>query len=166
VGAVHLAMLDAGAASAVDVDASQAYVAAARGEAARRGHAERVRHEIGDFVAVAPELEPADVVALDRVVCCYPDYAALGSLSAALGPRPYGLVYPRDSWWIRNGARVANAVAHLFRSKITFFVHRSAEVDAIVRSAGLVPRAQRHGLFWQMAVYERRAGQVSAADSR
>jgi SAM-dependent methyltransferase len=157
VGAVHLALLDAGAASAVDVDASQAYVAAARGEAARRGHAERVRHEIGDFVAVAPELEPADVVALDRVVCCYPDYAALVSLSAALARRRYGLVYPRDSWWIRNGARVANAVAHLFRSKITFFVHRSAEVDAIVRSAGLVPRAQRHGLFWQMAVYERPA---------
>jgi SAM-dependent methyltransferase len=155
VGAVHLALLDAGAASAVDVDASEAYVAAARDEAARRGHADRVRHEIGDFVAVAPDLDAADVVVLDRVVCCYPDVEALVSLSAARARRRYGLVYPRDSWWIRNGARVANAVAHVFRSKITFFVHRTADVDAIVRAAGLLPQSRRDGIFWQVAVYER-----------
>jgi SAM-dependent methyltransferase len=155
VGAIHLELLDAGAAAAVDVDVSPAYVAAARSEAARRGRSEQVEYRIGDFVAVAPDLEPADAVVLDKVVCCYPDMAALVSLSAARARRRYGVVYPRDSWWIRHGARVANAVAHLFRSKVTIFIHRSAQVDAIVRAAGLQPRTQRHGLFWQMAVYER-----------
>src|SRR5919106_749398 len=37
VGAIHLALLEAGAASAVDVDASREYLAAARAEAERRG---------------------------------------------------------------------------------------------------------------------------------
>ena len=103
VGAVHLELLDAGAASAVDVDVSSAFVAAARDEAARRGRSDAVTYEIGDFVALAPSVEPADIVALDRVVCCYADMAALVSLSAARARRRYGLVYPRDTWWIRSG---------------------------------------------------------------
>jgi hypothetical protein len=31
----------------------------------------------GDFLRVGADLEPADVVALDRVVCCYPLYEPL-----------------------------------------------------------------------------------------
>src|SRR5690242_5347651 len=42
VGAIHHVLLDQGAASATHVDASSAYIAAARDEARRRGHAERV----------------------------------------------------------------------------------------------------------------------------
>jgi SAM-dependent methyltransferase len=157
VGAIHLELLDAGASAAVDVDVSPAYVAAARSEAARRGRSDQVDYRIGDFVTLAPDLEPADAVVLDKVVCCYPDMAALVSLSVARARRRYGVVYPRDSWWIRNGARVANAVAHLFRSKVTIFIHRTGDVDSIVRAAGFQPRSQRRGVFWQMAVYERAA---------
>jgi SAM-dependent methyltransferase len=155
VGAVHLELLAAGAAEALDIDASPAYVAAARSEAARRGSSDRVRHEVGDFVAMAADIEPADVVALDRVVCCYRDMAALVTLSAERARRRYGLVYPRDSWWIRTGARVMNAVAGLFRSRIRFYAHRTADVDGLVRAAGLEPRFRRTTTFWQVAVYER-----------
>ena len=155
VGAVHLELLDAGAAAAIDVDVSPAYVAAARDEAARRGRSDAVRHEVGDFVAMAEDLEPVDVVALDRVVCCYRDMAALVTLSAARARRRYGLVYPRDSWWIRAGARTMNAVARLFRRPIRFYAHRTADVDGLVRAAGLEPRFHRTTVFWQVAAYER-----------
>lgn len=155
VGAVHLSLLEFGAAAAVDVDASSAYVGAAREEAARRGLSERVRHEVGDFVALAPSVEAADLVALDRVVCCYSDMAALVSLSAERARRRYGVVYPRDAAWIRFGFSVANALARLFRSRTRIYVHRTAAVDGLVRAAGLAPRASRTNIFWQMVVYER-----------
>ena len=155
VGAVHLALLESGAAAAVDVDASSAYVAAARDEAARRGVSDRVHHEVGDFVALAPSVEAADVVVLDRVVCCYGDMAALVSLSADLARRRYGLVYPRDEAWIRFGAGLMNAVGRLFRSQVRFYAHRAADVDGLIRAAGLAPAARRTNLFWQMVVYER-----------
>jgi hypothetical protein len=132
-------------------------VAAARDEAARRGSSDRVRHEVGDFVALAPDVAPADVVALDKVVCCYANMAALVSLSAARARRRYGLVYPRDSWWIRAGARVANTFAGLFRSRVRMHAHRTADVDGLVRAAGLVPLSRRTNIFWQVAVYERPA---------
>ena len=157
VGAVHHQLLADGAASAIDVDGSAAFVAAARTEATVRGTIERIRYEVGDFVDLAPEIEDSDLVALDRVICCYPDMVSLVRLSVAHARRRYGLVYPRDTWWIRLGARVLNTVSRLFRQQTTAYVHRTAEVDAIVRDAGFVSRLSRSGMFWQVAVYERTA---------
>ena len=158
VGAVHLELLDAGAIAAVDVDASPAYVEAARSEAARRGHADRVAYQVGDFVAVADEVAAADAVALDRVVCCYGDMAKLVALSAGRAGRRYGLVYPKDSWWIRSLMVIANAGSSLFRSRTRIYAHRTGAVDDLIRAAGLEPRFLRTTLFWQVAVYERPEG--------
>ena len=98
IGAVHHELLRAGADAAVDVDASRAYVSAAREESERQGHADRVDYRVGDFVALADVIEPADVVALDRVICCYSDMSSLVARSAALAKGRYGLVYPRYTW--------------------------------------------------------------------
>jgi hypothetical protein len=164
VGAVHQQLLADGALAAVDVDGSPAYVAAAREEAARRGTADRVHYEIGDFVELAPAIGESDIVALDRVICCYPDMPALVSLSVAHARRRYGLVYPRDAWWIRAGARLLNGLARLGRQRVRAYVHRTADVEAIVRPEGLTPRFRRSGLFWQVTVFER-PRPLSAADS-
>lgn len=155
VGAVHLALLRAGAATAVDVDGSPAFVAVARQEASRQCVADRVDYAIGDFVELAPSIEVADLVSLDRVVCCYPDMRALVGLSVARARRRYGLVYPRDSLWIRAGVRVLNLFMRLARQRTRAWIHRTAEVDSIVRGAGFVPCFKRSGLFWQAVVYER-----------
>ena len=157
VGAVHLDLLRAGAATAVDVDGSPAYVTVARKEAARQGLADRITYVVGDFVELAPTVSPADLVALDRVVCCYPDMAALVRQSVARARLRYGLVYPRDTWWIRAGGAFLNGLARLGRQRIRAHVHRTADVDALVRGAGFVPSLQRRNVFWQVAVYERAA---------
>jgi Methyltransferase domain len=155
VGAVHHDLLQAGAATAVDVDASRAYVSVARGEAERQGHAERVRYVIGDFVTLADEIEPADLVALDRVVCCYRDMAALVGRSASLARRRYGIVYPRDSWLGQAGTVLLNFELWLSRSPFRVYAHRTADVEAILAAHGLVKRLGRTTLVWQLAVYER-----------
>ena len=155
VGAVHHDLLRSGAAAAVDVDASRAYISVARGEAERQGHADRVRYLAGDFVALADEVDPADLVALDRVICCYADMAALVGRSAALARRRYGLVYPRESWLGRVGVAFLNVGFRLSRSPFRTYVHRTAEVDAILARHGLVKVLHRATLIWQLALYER-----------
>jgi SAM-dependent methyltransferase len=155
VGTVHHELLRSGAAAAVDVDASRAYVAAAREEAARQGHADRVDYRVGDFVALADEIAPADVVALDRVLCCYGDMSALVARSAALAKRRYGLVYPRDTWLGRVAIAVINVWMRLSRSPFRSYLHRTADVEAILSAEGLVRRLHRTSLIWQLAVYER-----------
>ncbi|MGE5101239.1 MAG: methyltransferase domain-containing protein, partial [Deltaproteobacteria bacterium] len=62
VGAIHHTLLDAGATNARHVDVSPDYINAAREEAGRRGHADRVLFLRGDFVQLAPEVADADVV--------------------------------------------------------------------------------------------------------
>jgi magnesium-protoporphyrin O-methyltransferase len=158
VGAVHHELLRSGAAAAVDVDASRAYISVARAEAERQGHAERVRYLLGDFVARADEVDPADLVALDRVICCYADMNALVGRSATLARRRYGVVYPRDSRLGRIGVALLNARLRLTRSDFRAYVHRTAEVDAILAANGLVKRLHRTTLIWQLAIYERPGG--------
>jgi magnesium-protoporphyrin O-methyltransferase len=155
IGAVHLALLGHGAASAVDVDGSPAFVSAAADEAVRRGVADRVERVAGDFVELADGIEPADVVALDRVVCCYPHMHELVGRSAALARRRYGLVYPRDAAWLRLGGLVFNAVNRLFRQRLRMYIHRTAAVEAVIADAGFVRRSRRTTLIWQVVVFER-----------
>src|SRR5690349_17055386 len=115
VGAIHHELLDAGASSAVHADASAQYIAVAREEAERRGHSDRVDFVVGDFVAQAPVIAKADVVTLDRVICCYPDMPALVHESASRAKKFYGASFPRDRWFLRLGFKVLNLVMAIRR---------------------------------------------------
>lgn len=157
VGMVHLELLAAGAASAIDVDASSAYLAAARAEAERRGVSDRVRYRHGNVVDLAPELPPADVVTLDRVICCYPDVSALLAAALLPGPRLLGLVHPADSWWVRASATLLNALSGLLRRHDDFYIHRQTEIDGLLHSAGFRQLHKGGSRAWRVAVYGRSA---------
>jgi magnesium-protoporphyrin O-methyltransferase len=155
VGAIQLALLKAGVASSTDVDASTAYIQAARKEAEREGFGDRVRYLHGNFLEIAPEIEAAGVVTLERVICCFPDMPGLVGRSAERAAKLYGLVYPRDTWWMRLGALIANVLLRLRRPPFHFYVHRTSAVDDAVRRAGLEHRFSRNVGLWQVAVYAR-----------
>jgi SAM-dependent methyltransferase len=157
VGAIFNELLAAGAATALDVDYSRAFIEVARVESARRGHAEQVEFRFGDFVQLAPEIRSADVVTLDRVICCYPNARALIGLSAARARRLYGLVAPVDAWWTRAAASLLNALMWLARRHMRFYVHRRALVDQLLARAGFAPITRQRAGFWEVAAYRRRA---------
>lgn len=155
VGAIQHELLKEGASSAVAVDASWAYLQAARQEAERQGHAQRITYQHGNFVDLAPQLPPADLVTLDKVICCYPDMRGLVGLSSARARKLYGVVFPRDTWWIRLGFRVGNFLLWLQRSPFRIFVHPTQAVEAVVRANGLERRFYRKTFVWQVIVYAR-----------
>jgi cyclopropane fatty-acyl-phospholipid synthase-like methyltransferase len=64
VGAIPHELLEAGAASAVVVDTSATYLEAFEAEPVRRGHREHLTYYHDDFVEVANQLPPADIVTL------------------------------------------------------------------------------------------------------
>lgn len=155
VGAIQYALLAAGAASAVDVDAAAAYLEVAQDEAQRRGLVDRVRYVHGNVVDLAETLEPADIVTLDRVLCCYHDMPALVAASAAKARQLYGLVYPRDGALIGAGVRAINLVFRLQRTPFRIFQHPTAAVDGLVRRHGLEPIFSRYAGLWQVVIYRR-----------
>jgi len=156
VGAIYHALLGSGARGAVHVDISPNYLSAAREEAERRGHTARVEFVHADFVDAAPTLGEADVVTLDRVICCYPDMDRLVGLAAEKARRIVGAVYPREAWWMRAAVVTVNAVSRIRRSAFRTYVHPPSAIDARLRANGLERRAFRRTLGWEVAVYGRR----------
>lgn len=155
VGAIQHELLSAGVRSAANVDASAAYVAVAKEEAERRGHTGLVSYYHGDFIQLAPEIAPADIVTLDRVICCYDDMQALVGLSSARARNMYGLVYPRDTWWMKIWVVIENFLYWLIRNPFRSFVHPTERVEAVVRSSGLRRRLYLKTFLWQVVVYAR-----------
>jgi magnesium-protoporphyrin O-methyltransferase len=157
-GAVHFGLLSAGASAAVDVDASAGYLKVARQEAERQGLAGRIRHLHGNFVDLAGELPAADIVTLDRVLCCYDDARSLLESSAAKARYLLGLVYPIDTRWMKMALGLLNLLLRALRKRFRTFVHASAQVEAIARSHGFRKRAYHRRGIWQVVVYAKSSG--------
>jgi magnesium-protoporphyrin O-methyltransferase len=110
----------------------------------------------GDFVALADSVEPADIVTLDRVLCCYHDMPALVQASTARARRWYGLVFPRDYWWVKLGVPLLNLALRLRREPFNVFAHATEAVDDLVRTQGFQPVLHHRFWLWQVLLYERR----------
>lgn len=154
-GVIQLELLKGGAAAATSVEISSAYLEAARQEAARQGLSERIAWEHGDFVALAEDVPVADIVTLDRVVCCYPDYQELIGKSVVKAGKVYALVFPRDLWVIRQGLKLMNWIFKAQKSLYVAYIHPVAEIDRIIRASGFSTAYQHSTLGWHVRVYRR-----------
>jgi len=156
IGAIHHELLGGSISHAVHVDASTAQIAAARDETTRRGHERQVEFVLGDFTALADELPRADVVTLDRVICCFDDMPTLVRRSGEKAARLYGAVYPRQIAWMRLGIRLLNAFQRLKGTNFRVFLHDPVAIHAVLAKAGLERRSLQRTLGWEVVVFARR----------
>jgi magnesium-protoporphyrin O-methyltransferase len=157
IGIIDHELLRTGAGHAVLVEGSTASLDVARDEARRLGLLDRIELVEGDFVRRAAAIDPADIVTLDRVVCCYPDAERLVGLSAARARTVYGLVLPRDRRLVRIAIGLENLWLRMRRKAFRAYVHPTARVDEIAAANGLRPGSERHTAFWRVVVYDRRS---------
>jgi magnesium-protoporphyrin O-methyltransferase len=155
IGAVQDGLLREGARSVLSIDGSTAYRRAAEALAEERGYRDRVEYRVGDFVALAEGVPGADVVTLDKVICCYPDMERLVTRSADRTRRLWGAVYPRDTRLARVITRLQNAIRKLRRSEFRTFVHPESAIEAVLRGRRLHMRATARTPIWKVAVFAR-----------
>lgn len=159
VGVIQHELLLAGAASGTSVDASPAYLDAARSEAQRRGIDRRMQYREGDFVELASTLPDADVVTLDRVLCCYPDMPALVDASARRARRFWGAVIPREERRaVRLGIAFINLVQRLRRRPFRVFGHPRIDIERRLRNLGFDGYFESTSFLWRVLVFERHDG--------
>jgi SAM-dependent methyltransferase len=160
-GDLALAAIARGADRATGFDLGPGAIEAARSLAADRGLSERAHFAVGDGASVA--LPRADVVSLNRVLCCYPHVDALLSNTLGAAGTIYGFTAPHDRGPIGLGNRILVWVGNVWyriRAKkfrgFRAFVHDLRAVDERIRAAGfeLVHR-ERRGM-WDLVVYARR----------
>jgi magnesium-protoporphyrin O-methyltransferase len=154
-GAIQHALLDAGVQSARDVEASRAFLVAAKEEVALRGYAGRVDYRHGNFVDLAANVPPADIVTLDRVICCFPDMQNMVGLSVARARKLYGLVYPRNTWWMKIFLVVQTFFLKLQRNRFRTYLHPTEAVEALIKGHGFKQTFYRKTFVWQVVLYAR-----------
>jgi hypothetical protein len=152
---VICAVLADTAVAATLVEASPAYLEVARRQLLSR-YASPAQLFFGDFVGIAGTLPDADVVTLDRVVCCYPDVEALLGAAAARARRLLAFTYPRNRWPVRAVNALQNFLRRLKGSEFRTFVHPPQRMRAVLENAGLVHASRSRTLGWTLDLYRRR----------
>jgi magnesium-protoporphyrin O-methyltransferase len=156
VGSLTFELLGRGITRAVAVDASSAYIGAAREEASRRGRAGAITFVHADFVAAESQLPQATIVVLDRVVCCYPEYEPLLEAALRHAERCVALSYPRDNWYGRLVCRLENLQRRITGNAFQTFVHPGRDMERIITGAGFQRSSRRTTWLWAIDVYTRR----------
>jgi 2-polyprenyl-3-methyl-5-hydroxy-6-metoxy-1,4-benzoquinol methylase len=156
-GYLHQRLLQAGAASAVGVDLSIKMLDEARAQAREQGLAKRTDYVEGDFVEVSDALVPADIVILDKVICCYPDADALVQRSAGLARRVYAFTIPRDRWSVRLALYTGRVFLALIRCHFRSYIHDLAAIDQRLTQLGFVRVFQDSTFAWLTRIYALRS---------
>jgi magnesium-protoporphyrin O-methyltransferase len=156
VGDIQHELLAEGVSASFNCEASSAYLEASRREAKRLGQADRMTDLQGNFVEIERQVPEADIVTLDRVICCYHDMPELVTKSLSKAGSLYGMVIPRDRWWVKLGNRLFyNLRFALQRCPFRVFVYPIEEIEAIIQGGGLRRVFERAKGAWWVALYSR-----------
>ena len=157
VGQLQLELLRHGAAKVINLEISTSY----EGEAARlleqSGMAGRVDRRLVDIAQSPESVEPADVVILHRVVCCYPDYPKLLAAAASHARRLLVYSHPADNVVTRAMFAGENLLRRIRRNAFRAYVHPPAAMIAVAEQQGLSTTYRHHAWDWDVVGLERSA---------
>lgn len=166
IGAIQIELLRAGANHAVSVELTPTYEEAASQLLQEAGLLDRVERKVLDFVAAGAEVEAADIVVMNRVICCYPDMPRL--VGAAADHRLGVLVmsFPKKTSWTRALLSIGNFGLRVTKREFQVFLHSPDEIRYTAEVHGLRALATQRGLFWEIAAWERPSPARSQPDRR
>lgn len=150
VGEIQVELLRRGAASVTNLELSAAYDDEARRLLAEAGLAGRVERRIADIAVDPDAAEPADVVVLNRVVCCYPDFPRLLGAAADHARRLLVFSHPPRTLLSRAVIGGANVAFRFTGGGFRVFAHPPEAMRAVVAEHGLRPVAPTVGRVWQV----------------
>lgn len=155
VGQLHQTLLEKGASTAVGIDLAPAMISEAETRASARNLAAQTHYRQGDFVQLAESIEAADIVLLDKVVCCYPDANALIQCAAGKTLDRCAVIYPRDHAFNRTGAALTAFVLTLLGSGFRPYVHPCHLVEERFAQSGLKLQYTSATPLWLLQIFER-----------
>ena len=155
VGEIEIELLKRGALRSVNLELSAAYDFEAHRLLAEAGFEGRAERRLYDIAVDPSGVQPADVVVMHRVVCCYPDYERLLSAAAGRARRLLVFSYPRRNAASRAFIGLQNVAFRITRRRFRTFVHPPAEMLSVLEEGGLSKTFAHRGIAWQVAGLER-----------
>ena len=155
VGDIQLELLRRGAASATNLEISPGYEAEAAALIEEAGFTGRVQRRLVDIADDPAAVEPADIVVLHRVVCCYPDYARLLGVAADHTRRQLVFSHPPRNRVSRAVIATQNRLLRLAGRDFQAFAHPPAAMLAVLAEHGLRPVVVHGEGVWRVAAATR-----------
>ncbi|MGH3507876.1 MAG: class I SAM-dependent methyltransferase [Nocardioidaceae bacterium] len=157
VGDIQLELLRRGASHATNLELSSAYDDEAMRLISESGVSNHVTRRIVDIAATPEDVEPADVVVLHRVVCCYPDFERLLTAAANHARRLLVFSHPPRNVVSRAAFMAQNLLFRLSGKSFRAFTHPPEEMSAVLERNGLEVMVRPPSLWWQVVGLERPA---------
>ena len=154
-GDIQAGLFPRGLCSAVHVEVSDGYSAAARQVAREGEYADQVEFHVGDFVALSEGIPSADLVTLDRVICCYADMPTLVETSLLKARGVYAISVPKATWLASLFVALQNLRRKLKKSPFRTFVYSTRDIDRRIRARGFAPVDDRSTFVWRVTAYRR-----------
>lgn len=155
VGAIQIELLKAGVTRAVSVELTPTYEQVALELLHEAGLENRVERKVMDFARSAGGFEVADIVIMNRVICCYPDMPGLAGAAAEHTGEVLVMSFPKATWWTRTILALGNLALRVTRRQFQVFVHPPDQILAEAERHGLQSALEAPGLFWQIAAVQR-----------
>ena len=155
IGGLHLMLLKRGAISAVGVEISGGMIEKANELATELGVKEKTTYYQGDIIFADGRIPSADIVILDKVLCCHPDPKLLVERSTEKARTLYAVSYPRDNWLARLLFASSEKIGTLFRWSFHPFYHKPSLLDSMIVSQGLAVVYSETTLIWQVKIFRK-----------
>ncbi len=155
IGAIQIELLKAGAARAVSVELTPTYEEEATALLREVGLEERVERRIMDFAAAGAAVDGADIVIMNRVICCYPDMPRLAGTASEHARELLVLSFPRRTWWMRIAMFLGNTILRATRREFHIFLHPPSNILATSEQHGLRTVHNQSGVVWTVAALRR-----------
>jgi magnesium-protoporphyrin O-methyltransferase len=154
-GGIRIELLKSGEAQVENLEASSSYLEAAKIETKKNNFSNNITFTYGDFVEIADQVSAADIVTLDKVICCYDELEPLIKLSCNKTFKFYGLIYPHDSWWEKAAIGFENFIRKIKGNTFRVFVYPGETVDNLIKESGMKRIFYKSMMVWQIAIYSR-----------
>lgn len=155
VGDVQVELLRRGAARVTNLEISPNYESEAAALLEAAGLSDKVERRLLDIARAPEEAEPADVVVLHRVVCCYPDYQALLAAAGSHAERLLVFSHPPGTLLMRAMFGFDNLVRRLRGKEFRAFVHPPETMVGVLLRQGLSVAHRSHGWEWDVVGLQR-----------
>jgi magnesium-protoporphyrin O-methyltransferase len=155
IGAIQIELLKAGMTRAVNIELTPTYEDAAQALLREAGLEDRVERRVMDFAETTDAVEAADIVIMNRVICCYPDMPKLASAAADHARELLVVSFPKERWWTRAAIRLVDLALRVARQQFQVFLHPPEEIIATAERYGLKMVSNQTSSFWQVASLRR-----------
>jgi 2-polyprenyl-3-methyl-5-hydroxy-6-metoxy-1,4-benzoquinol methylase len=155
IGMLYVELVERGALSATGVEISDGYDKSANQLHELKGVTDRVTRVILDFTEAGDTVAPADIVVLDRVVCCYPDWERLLTSVTEHATGRVAFSFPRETFLSRLSSNLFNLWIRMRKVDFRSFVHPVDQMLSLMEANGFTKTFDTNSLYWRGVIFEK-----------